>query len=144
MKLAFLLFLAALCPVIVADLIRTKQATPLELWPAPSGAFAGHQGTMGTGDPSLNWNGAPLPSTNLPVTDFRAGKVPWDGTRSLRVPEQNLKPGVYKTIPYTLLVLVPGRQFDDRSIGGLGTAGTERMPAIQGGLKFIPYSFAER
>jgi len=99
---------------------------------------------MFPGDYGLNCNWSPLTATNAPVLNFKADQAPVDANPSSPSSRQNLKPGVYKTSPYTLLVLVPGAQPDDLSILKSGTAEPEKMPVIQGGLKFTPYSFAEK
>lgn len=50
-----------------------------------------------------------------------------------------IPPGVYKTEPYTCLVLVPGPHPDDKCIVGNRTIeATERMPTRQPELQFIP------
>jgi len=50
-----------------------------------------------------------------------------------------IPPGVYKTEPYTCLVLVPGPHPDDKCIiGNRAIQPTERMPMRQPELQFIP------
>ena len=79
--------------------------------------------------------------TNLPALNFKPAKVPVDGNLSA---QDQLKPGVYKTSPYTCLVLVPGPLPDDGSVLEPGTNSVERMPVIKPGLKFIPQPPAEK
>jgi hypothetical protein len=50
-----------------------------------------------------------------------------------------LPPGLYKTEPYTCLVLVPGPHPDDKCIiGSRAVQPTEQMPMSQPELQFIP------
>jgi hypothetical protein len=141
MKLAFLVLAAAINPVFAADPVPTNSLPPFELWSVPSTASTQHQGSMFPGDFGSNGNGLPLTLTNLPALNFKAGKVPFDGKLS---PQDRLKPGVYKTSPYTCLVLVPGPHPDDCSVRGPGETGVESMPTIKPELKFIPQSPAEK
>jgi hypothetical protein len=141
MKLAFLVLAAAINPVFAGDLMQTNQAKPFELWSVPPAASTQLQGSIFYGDFGLNQNWAPLASTNLPVPNSKTSKVPLD---EKPLPQDQLKPGVYKTSPYTLLVLVPGPQSDDRSVHGSGGAGVDGMPTIKPDLKFVPYAPAER
>jgi hypothetical protein len=60
----------------------------------------------------------------------------------LRVPFAHspapLAAGIYKTEPYTCLVLVPGPHLDDKFVIS-GNGGPQiQMPTVQPGLKFIP------
>ena len=54
------------------------------------------------------------------------------------VAQPKVQPGLYKTEPYSCVVLVPGPQMDDRSIVNPG-GGHSPMPTITPGLRFIPY-----
>ncbi len=58
-------------------------------------------------------------------------------------PPRMLPPGVYKTEPYSCIVVVPGPHPDDRSIIDPGS-GNSSMPIITPGLRFIPYHPAGR
>lgn len=50
-----------------------------------------------------------------------------------------LKPGVYKTEPFSCLILVPGAHPDDRII--IGTKGAQRgIPTFSPELRFIPWT----
>jgi hypothetical protein len=133
MKLAFLILAAAMNPVFAGDPIQENRTKSFELFSVPPTALVRQQSGAARGDLGLNWNWTPSVSTNLPVTNF---------VGSSASPPLKLKPGVYKTSPYTLLVLVPGPQHDDGSIAKSGTAGLEKMPVARQGLKFTPYSFA--
>ncbi|MGB8371082.1 MAG: hypothetical protein ACLPYZ_17890 [Limisphaerales bacterium] len=141
MKLAFLVLAAAINPVFAADPVPTNSLPPFELWLASPAVSTQHQGWMFPGDFGTNGNGLPLTLTNLPALNFKADKAPFDGKRSL---QDHLKPGVYKTSPYTCLVLIPGPQPDDCSVHGPGVTGVERMPTIKPELKFIPQPLAEK
>jgi hypothetical protein len=50
-----------------------------------------------------------------------------------------IKPGTYKTEPYTCIVVAPGPHPDDRAVVGIG-GGNDRMPKLQPDLRFIPRS----
>ena len=50
--------------------------------------------------------------------------------------------GVYKTVPYSCIVVVPGPHPDDRCIFGKGS-GDSSMPIVKPELKFIPWSPAK-
>ena len=47
-------------------------------------------------------------------------------------------PGIYKTEPYTCLVLVPGRHLDDKSIISGNRGPQIQMPTVRPDLKLIP------
>jgi hypothetical protein len=50
--------------------------------------------------------------------------------------------GVYQTVPYSCIVVVPGPHPDDRCIFGKGS-GDSSMPIIKPDLRFIPWSPAK-
>jgi hypothetical protein len=52
-----------------------------------------------------------------------------------------LKPGVYKTEPFSCLVIVPGAQADDQAIIGPSEP-VPPMPMIKPDLRFVPWSAA--
>lgn len=142
MKLVFLvLVVAVINPVFAGEGIQTNQAKSFELGPLPQRSPPRPEEWMFPADSGTNRAELPLTLTNLPALNFKAGELSTDGERSPQVP---LKPGVYKTSPYTCLVLVPGPQHDDACILGPGTIGMEKMPVIQGGVNFIPYSFGQK
>lgn len=52
---------------------------------------------------------------------------------------QPLRPGVYQTYPYSIILVVPGRMHDDSSVLGAGnTNNIFKMPIIRPHLKVIP------
>jgi len=51
-------------------------------------------------------------------------------------------PGVYRTFPYSCIVVVPGPQLDDKCIVNPG-GGNDPMPVIKPDLQFIPWSPAK-
>ena len=53
-----------------------------------------------------------------------------------------IPPGVYRTVPYSCIVVVPGPHPDDRCIFGKGSVGSP-MPIIKPDLRFIPWSPAK-
>ena len=53
-----------------------------------------------------------------------------------------IPPGVYKTAPYSCIVVVPGPQLDDKCIVNPG-GGNSRMPIIKPDLHFIPWGPAK-
>jgi hypothetical protein len=48
------------------------------------------------------------------------------------------KPGVYKTIPYTCVVIVPGPHPDERMPAVSPPAVEPNMPVVKPDLQFIP------
>ena len=51
---------------------------------------------------------------------------------------QPLAPGVYKTEPYTCIVVVPRAHADDRMVIGMLDKTESKMPMIEPKLKFVP------
>jgi hypothetical protein len=77
-----------------------------------------------------------LPSFLIPTNLYRSGPVFGDvPARNLRLPSA-LAPGIYKTEPYTCIVVVPGGHPDDKMIYPRGTQ--PYMPTVQPDLRFIP------
>jgi hypothetical protein len=85
-------------------------------------------------------NGLRLDSTRSPVSGFKTGKSLLAGKPPLASPPAGLKPGVYKTFPYTGIVIVPGPHPDDVSAVESGTNGVEKLPVFKPGLKFVPFA----
>jgi hypothetical protein len=83
-------------------------------------------------------NGLRSYSTRSPVPGFKTGKTPPAGKLPLASPAAGLKPGVYRTLPYTCIVIVPGPHPDDVSAVESGTDGVEKLPVFKPGLKFVP------
>ena len=54
-----------------------------------------------------------------------------------------IPPGVYKTAPYSCIVVVPGPQLDDKCIVNPG-GGNSPMPIIKPDLRFIPLGQARK
>lgn len=145
MKLAFLIVVAAVIAVLAGELRQTN-------WQANSG-IQSIPSTAST-NPLVGvrpWNPGSVPIqftwshglTNLAVAGLQTDiKLPAYAAKPS--PPESLPPRVYRTSPYTILVLVPGRQPDDNSILKPGTAGPKRMPIVTPGLEFLPYSFAEK
>jgi hypothetical protein len=53
-----------------------------------------------------------------------------------------IPPGVYRTAPYSCIVVVPGPQLDDKCIVNPG-GGNDPMPIIKPDLQFIPWGPAK-
>ena len=53
-----------------------------------------------------------------------------------------IPPGVYKTVPYSCIVVVPGPQLDDKCIINPG-GGNSSMPIVKPDLQFIPWTPAK-
>jgi len=89
----------------------------------------------------------PLPLTNgnhvIVISTNRFGSF---GNRPFQVPQQpkrantatnGLAPGVYKTEPYTCIVIVPGEHPDDQSIMHPPET-VPNMPMLKPDLRFVP------
>jgi hypothetical protein len=89
-------------------------------------------------------NGLRSDSTRSPVPGFKTGKAPLAGKLPLASPSAGLKPGVYRTFPFTCIVIVPGPHPDDVSAVESGTDGMEKLPVFKPGLKFVPFAPADK
>jgi hypothetical protein len=54
-----------------------------------------------------------------------------------------LKPGLFKTAPYSMIVIVPGDSGDEQFAASVGDANS-RMPIVRPELKFIPLERAKK
>ena len=73
----------------------------------------------------------------VPQPGFKVQTVAPSNHLSLLSPPRSIPPGVYKTAPYSCIVVVPGPHPDDRCIVGPGD-GDYSMPIIKPDLRFIP------
>ena len=84
----------------------------------------------------------PLNGGSLLVTPGFIQVLPPPNSKSWRPPSpgQELSPGLYKSVPYTCLVLVPRSHLDDKFvIGGGGPGGNiDSMPIIRPSLRLVP------
>lgn len=111
-------------------LVSPGGAAPRLLGPSPGPAGAGIQS---------------MPSTN---GTFLPGALPLNLARSYALGRSNLfvvtpgngapAPGVYKTAPYSCLVVVPGPMLDDKCMVDTG-GGHSSMPTIRPELQFLPW-----
>ena len=103
--------------------------------------------------PSFPWRGNSL--SNAPVTLFPGSNAPVSAsTPALKTPAQarllapsvrrhppdspaRPAPGVYRTAPYSCIVVVPGPHLDDRFVT-TPREGQSSMPIIRPELRFIP------
>jgi hypothetical protein len=79
-------------------------------------------------------------STNLALASLSARPMEYLD----RQPEasQPLKPGVYQTRPDAIILIVPKRGLDDRSVVELGGVGS-KMPVVKPELRAVPISPAK-
>jgi len=132
------LALAVLC--LLATALRLPSAG---LWPPAE--------TPWPGNPESDVAAIPLARTNLLIPLFASGWQPQFEVPSVPQPTRPQPPtspgqlpaGVYRTAPYTCIVLVPGLHPDDRSIVS-PSSGDYRMPIIQPDLHFIPLGQARK
>jgi len=68
----------------------------------------------------------------------------WRGEAPATPAPAPLEPGVYLTLPYTMMVIVPGPHPDRIARGAVGTNETGTMLRFEPGLKLYPYPPAER
>jgi hypothetical protein len=73
------------------------------------------------------------PNGGARVHNFTAGERP----RNVNPPSWPLAPGVYKTAPFACIVIVPGKNPDDRCVIVPGEC-DPRMPVVKPELRFIP------
>lgn len=116
----------------VAEVVADTNSTPasLMLWP----------GITSSNTPLILYAGSNAPfSVFPPVQRPRAQALLFvPSTRHYgRAPSANPPPGVYKTAPYSCIVVVPGPHPDDRCIVNPG-AGDSSMPIVKPDLQFIP------
>ena len=125
--------------VFAGDAIRTSQMKSCGLWPGMPAVSAWSPAAVGHGEWGLNWNWAPGNLSPAPATNQGDGKMPRKGNQSSPSPQHTLKPGVYRTSPYTLLALVPGPQPDRDWFLKSGTTRPEKMPGLAPELEFNPF-----
>ena len=97
---------------------------------------------------NFNWRLSPfpLPGQGLPFmeTNLNPSIIP---VPMVRNPESSppvlLKPGLYKTAPYSMIVIVPGDCGDEQFAASVGDANS-RMPIVRPELKFIPLERANK
>jgi hypothetical protein len=122
-------------------------ATALRL--PPSGSWPPAE-TPWPGNPESDVAAVPLARTNLLMPLLASGGPPQVEVPSIPQPARpqrraspgQLPAGVYKTWPYTCIVVVPGPCPDDRAI--VKPSGKNyRMPIIKPDLQFIPWGLAK-
>ena len=101
-----------------SPLLAPAGNSPFRFYPWPSGAHPAHPAVPLTGYTNLYWL---LRSNSIPVPS----------------PPTNLPPGVYRTVPYSCIVLVPGPHPDDKCIVNPGPWDSS-MPIVRPDLHFIP------
>ncbi len=161
MKLAFLMMMAVFNPAFAGDLIQTNSQAPGGLFSTPPPAAANQQGDWFSGKGVTNWSSFGLALTNAPILNLKADPFQFDSKLSLApgpaglTPSANpksspyptlpctgeatrLKPGVYKTLPYTCLVLIPGPYPDKIGTVEKDSRGLEKMPTLLPQLKLVP------
>ena len=110
---------------------------PVDSWPPAE--------TPWPGNPESDVAAIPLARTNLLTPLFASGgqpqfeipSVPQHTRPHSPAPPGQLPPGVYKTAPYTCIILVPGPCPDDRAVVS-PRGGDSSMPIIRPDLHFIP------
>jgi hypothetical protein len=111
---------------------------------APAGSWHPTE-TSWPGNPESDVAAIPLARTNLLIPLFASGWQPQFEVPSIPQPTRPQPPaspgqlpaGVYKTLPYTCIVVVPGPHPDDKCIVKPG-AGDFSMPIIRPDVQFIP------
>jgi hypothetical protein len=92
------------------------------------------------GEPSLFSPSSNIPSTSQGFAPLKPTPIYLD---KLPTPPPPLKPGVYQTYPYTIIIITPGRGIDDQSIVEIPNANS-KMPVIKPHLKVVPLSPAKQ
>ena len=117
---------------------------------SPSAGSWSPEDTPWPGKPESGVGAIPLARTNLLTPLFASGWQPQFGAQNLPQPARlqpsvslgQLPAGVYKTLPYTCIVVVPGPHPDDRCIVS-SPGGAWPMPIIRPDLQFIPIDRAK-
>jgi hypothetical protein len=108
--------------------------------------------------PSIPWPGnvqsnvavIPAPGSNLLLlasgparkSEFKIHPLPSSARLHPPSAPTTIPAGMYKTVPYSCIVVMPGPHPDDRCIFGNG-GGESSMPVIKPDLRFIPWSPAK-
>ena len=87
-----------------------------------------------------NWLFQALPPGHKP--EFKIQSLPPSARPISPSAPAALPPGVYRTVPYSCIVVVPGPHPDDRCIVRPG-GGDSSMPVVKPELRFIPWSPAK-
>lgn len=102
--------------------------------------------------PLVDTNLTPRSATPLALTNrnhiiiISTNRLGSFGSRTFQTPQQpkpsniatnGLAPGIYKTEPYTCIVIVPGEHPDDKMAIHLPDQGS-RMPVLKPDLRFVP------
>jgi len=91
------------------------------------------------GEPALSSPPFVAGSTNLGLAHFGPAPIVYLGGRTS--PSQPLKPGVYQTRPYAIILVVPESGIDDRCVVG-GIDSGSKMPVAKPDLQAIPKAFS--
>jgi hypothetical protein len=132
----------AICGVALAVAVLCLLATALRL---PSAGSWPPAETLWPWNPGSNPAAIPLVRTNLLAPLSASGWQPQFEAQNMQQPTRlqpsvslgQLPAGVYKTLPYTCIVVVPGAHPDDRCIVSL-PGGECPMPIIRPEVQFIP------
>jgi hypothetical protein len=79
----------------------------------------------------------PLVSRPLPPVSTNSSFAPIVYLDGRPEHSQPLKPGIYQTRPYAIILVVPGAEHDDCCVVG-GTSGNSKMPVIKPDVRAIP------
>ena len=83
---------------------------------------------------------APFPKISVSTNRFQFIPKIIGTNRFLEIPRTNFPgPGVYKTEPFTCIVIVPGATPDDQ-MARAGARNIDNMSIIGPGLQFVPWS----
>jgi hypothetical protein len=140
MKPTWSLMAAALCSVWAGALVRTDAEPKFNFLPYPTASLINYSSdsspwVLGANDNLFTLNNA---VTNRLWPQFRTDK-PMSGSACRRSQPAYVPPGVYRSTPYSCLILVPDPQDYAKSLHQPRRAGMEEMPVIKPGLKLIPY-----
>lgn len=142
------LVLAVLCPALVLGLALVQVTEPPNLPAERSEGLSVRS--------KLQTPGQPLLATVVPQASFAAFATPqtldpFGSSNFVTVPDvifalnspanpaAPISPGVYQTVPYSCLVLVPEPQLDDKCIvGGRGGETDPHMPMVRPDMQLIP------
>jgi hypothetical protein len=132
----------ALAVAVLCSLGHALRVPPVGSWPPAE--------TPWTWNPESDVAAIPLARTNVLIPLFASGWQPQFKAPSTPQPTRPRRPatpgqlpaGVYKTLPYTCIVVVPGPYPDDRAIVSPSSK-DYRMPIIRPDVQFIPWGPAK-
>ena len=140
MKLTWSLMTVALCSVWAGALVRTDGEPKFNSLPYPTASSIHYPGNRSPSAVQANDNlfASNNAVTNRPAPGLRSDN-PLSGFACRRAQPAYVPPGVYRSAPYIMLMLVPGPNHDAKGVHQPEVNGLAKMPAVLPGLRLEPY-----